>query len=337
MLKEKLLESLRAEMAFKQIITSDSQQLEILHRLKEAASKQINILIQGETGTGKELCAQAIHYLSSRRDKPFIPLNCGIGPAELFDSVLFGHARGAFTNAIADRVGLAEEADKGFLFLDEINSLHSSSQMKLNRFLVSGEFRRLGENKLRKVDVRIIAASNTPLDVQINRRNFREDLFYRISEYIIELPPLRERKGDIRLLMDHFLEKYRNSYGKSELKFSDDAYQIAEQYHWPGNVRELENVVKRSIIDAEDTTITSNHFHLPNNLQTTPVKTEYLSLPLHEAKTNLVNEFEAIYLQHYLRQYNGNVEECARQCGKHRSALWALLKKHRINPQTYRR
>jgi DNA-binding NtrC family response regulator len=336
MLKKEIIENLRAEVAFKQIITKNPQFIEKLHHVKCAASQDINILLLGETGTGKDLCAQAIHFLSSRRDKPFITLNCGLGPIELFDSVLFGHVKGAFTNAINDHPGLVEEADKGIIFLDEINSMPPSIQVKLNRFSVTGEFRRLGENKLRKVDVRIIAATNQLLKVEIEKGNFREDLYYRLAEYVIEFPPLRMRGDDIKLLMDHFLEQYGKCYNKIGIRFSDCVYEKAKKYHWPGNVRELENIIKRCLIDAINDVITENDFPIPQAQKLTPAKSDYLDLPLQEAKIKVINDFETNYLRYHLQKSSGNVEESARQSKKHRSAFWAMLKKHNIDPQEFR-
>jgi len=336
MLKRDEIESLRTEVAFKQIITKNPQLIKILHRVKCAASQDINILLLGETGTGKDLCAQAIHYLSSRRNKPFIALNCGMGPLELFDSVLFGHIKGAFTNAIHDHPGLVEEADKGILFLDEINSMPPAIQVKLNRFLVTGEFRRLGENKLRKVDVRIIAATNQPLKTKMENGHFREDLYYRLAEYVIEFPPLRMRDDDIKLLMDHFLKEYVERYKRTGIRFSDCVYEKAKQYHWPGNIRELENIIKRCVIDSNGDVITEQDFQLPQVQKFSAIPANYLHLPLQQAKTEVVNDFESTYLKYHLQQNNGNVEACARQCDKHRSALWALLRKHKIDPRKYR-
>jgi len=337
MLNKEIIESLRTEVAFKQIITKNPQLIEILHHVKCAASQDINILLLGETGTGKDLCAEAIHFLSSRRDKPFIVLNCGLGPVELFDSVLFGHVRGAFTNAISDHAGLVEEANGGILFLDEINSMAPLIQVKLNRFLVTGEFRRIGENKIRRVDVRVIAATNQSLEIEMEQGHFREDLYYRLAEYIIEFPPLRKRGDDIRLLMDHFLKMHSKCFRKTGLRFSDAAYEKAKQYHWPGNVRELENIIKRCIIDAMNDVITEYDLMLPQDRNLSPVKSNYLDLPLQEAKNKVIEDFETSYLRYHLQKNNGNVEETARQSKKHRSAFWCLLKKHRINPQDYRR
>jgi len=337
MLKKEAIESLRTEVAFKQIITKNPQLMEILHHVKRAASQDINILLLGETGTGKDLCAQAIHFLSSRRDKPFIILNCGLGPVELFDSVLFGHVRGAFTNAISDHFGLVEEADKGILFLDEINSMPPSIQVKLNRFLVTGEFRRIGENKIRKVDVRIIAATNQTLNIEMEQGHFREDLYYRLAEYVIEFPPLRMRGDDINILMDHFLEEYGKCFKKTGLRFNNRVYEKAKQYHWPGNVRELENIIKRCVIDSINDVITEAEFPIPQAQKLSPGRPDYLELPLQEAKTKVITDFETNYLKYHLQKNNGNVEESARQSKKHRSAFWCLLKKHNIDPQEFRR
>jgi len=336
MSKKKILESLKPELARKKIITCDPHLLNLLNKIKPAVSQKFTILIQGETGTGKELFAEAIHFCSPRGNKPFIPLNCGDSSTDMFDSTVFGHIRGAFTSAISDKPGLVEEAENGTLFLDEINSLPFSSQIKLNRFLETGEFRRLGENRLRKADVLIIAASNRPLFPEVNQKRFREDLYYRINGYEINLPPLRNRKNDIPILMDHFMEIYGQKYKKPKLKFSDDVYKIAICYHWPGNIRELINVVNRSVIDVKGNIIKLKDFIIQGKPQMAPFKDDYFSLPLQEAKSKVIDEFEVTYLMYQLCQHNGNVEKCARFCKKHRSALWALLKKHNLNPKNYR-
>lgn len=337
MLTSKFIESLRAEVAFKQIVTQDPAMLEILNRLKNVAPKNVNILLNGETGTGKELCAQAIHFLSPQRNHPFIALNCGIGPVELFDSILFGHTRGAFTNAIAERRGLIEEANHGILFLDEINSLPQTLQVKLNRFIETGNFRRLGENRLRNVNVRIIAASNTPLTQATENNSFRKDLYYRLAEYIIDIPPLRQRNKDIRLLLTYYLQKFKERYTKPNLFFTEDALKLCEQYDWPGNVRELENLIKRCCIDSVNGKIQAIDLKIKTSNQNQSQRhSDHFTMPIQEAKSKLINEFEISYLHFHLKENNGNVEECARQSGKHRSAFWALLKKHNIDPQIYR-
>ena len=237
---------------------------------------------------------------------------------------------------MTDHLGLVEEADKGVLFLDEINSMPPAAQVKLNRFLMTGEFRHLGENKLRKVDVRIIAATNQSLKAEIENGNFREDLYYRLAEYIIELPPLRMRVDDIQLLMDYFLKSYGQCYKKTKLRFTEGAYEKAKKYFWPGNIRQLENVIKRCVIDTKGEVIAENDFKLPAEKKSSPLKTKYFHLPMHQAKEKVVKEFEKNYLTNLLFKNNGNVEECARQSNKHRSAFWALLKKHNIDPQKYR-
>jgi DNA-binding NtrC family response regulator len=187
------------------------------------------------------------------------------------------------------------------------------------------------------VDVRIIAATNQSLGKEIEKGHFREDLYYRLAEYCIEFPPLRMRGDDIIILMDHFLEEYGKCFKKTGLRFSDSVYLKAKQYHWPGNVRELENMIKRCVIDTIHDVITENDFPIPQGQKLSPAKIDYLQLPLQVAKTKIINDFEITYLRHHLKKNNGNVEACARQCEKHRSAFWALLKKYNIDPQGYRR
>lgn len=331
-----IIQNLKAELTFKRIITQNPQLRKILDRLEKTAILNVSILLVGETGTGKDLCAQSIHFMSSRHDKPFIVYNCGAGPTNFFESTLFGHCKGAFTNALADKRGLIEDAHTGVLFLDEINSLDLDNQVKLNHFLVTGEFRRLGENKIRKVDTRIIMATNKPLALAVEQGKFREDLYYRITEYVINIPPLRERGEDIPLLMNYFLEKYKNEFDKPMIQFTELAYQKAQHYHWPGNVRELENVIKQCVIDATEDFITDRCFQFRGQPHLKQSIENYYSFPFQEAKDRHINEFENNYIRYHLKINNGNVEACARQCGKHRSAMWALLKKHHINPAEYR-
>ena len=326
MLTSKFIESLRAEVAFKQIVTQDPAMLEILNRLKNVAPKNVNILLNGETGTGKELCAQAIHFLSPQRNHPFIALNCGIGPVELFDSILFGHTRGAFTNAIAERRGLIEEANHGILFLDEINSLPQTLQVKLNRFIETGNFRRLGENRLRNVNVRIIAASNTPLTQATENNSFRKDLYYRLAEYIIDIPPLRQRNKDIRLLLTYYLQKLKERYTKPNLFFTEDALKLCEQYDWPGNVRELENVIERAVIMTRGDSVGPEDF--PTAIYH-PDKDKSNRDPLLSSGRSL-KEVEREMIIKTLADMNGNRTRTAEVLGISRRTLQLKLKEYGV-------
>ena len=209
------------------------------------------VLIQGETGTGKELAARMIHRLSQRRDQRFLPINCGALPETLLESELFGHARGAFTGADKDKKGLLESADHGTLFLDEINTTSPAFQVKLLRVLQEGSFIRVGDHEPRSVDLRVIAASNTTLEKEVQTGRFRSDLFYRLNVVTITLPPLRERNGDIGLLAHYFLTRYARQYGVQLSSISPEALQSLRNYHWPGNVRELENIIERAVIMAD--------------------------------------------------------------------------------------
>ena len=229
-------------------IIGQSPKMMVLYDLLEKVSPtKTNILIAGESGTGKELVAKAIHYNSPRKEKPFVTLNCGAIPESLIESELFGHMKGAFTDAIATRKGLFEVADEGTIFLDEISELPLLMQVKLLRVLQDKEFKRVGGTEDIRVDVRIISATNKDLEEAVKEKRFREDLFYRLNVIQIKLPPLRDRKEDVQILANHFLKKYTEELNKNILKISPEALQILLDYGYPGNVRELQNIIERAV------------------------------------------------------------------------------------------
>ncbi len=244
---------------FSNIIAKSKNMLEIFETISKIASYKSTVLIIGESGTGKELIAKAIHYNSPRKNKAFIPINCGAIPENLLESELFGHVRGAFTDAIFTKKGLFEEADGGTIFLDEVSDLPLSLQVKLLRVLQEDEIRRVGDTKPIKVDVRIIAASGRDLVDEVKMGRFREDLFYRLNVLNIHLPPLRERKEDIPLLVNHFIEKFNKKIGRNIKGITSDAMKMLMDYEWKGNVRELENVIERAVILADGECISTEH------------------------------------------------------------------------------
>jgi len=250
-LKELSLE----EYDFKHIYTEDREMLEILELVKKISDYSTSVLILGESGTGKELVARAIHYSGSRAANPFVVVNCGAIPAPLLESELFGHVRGAFTDAHRNKTGLFQEAHTGTIFLDEVGELPMELQVKLLRVLQEGEVRRVGDTKAVKVDTRVVAATLKDLREEIAKGAFREDLFYRLNVIEVKLPPLRDRSGDIPLLAAHFVEKYARKFGKPVKSLSGEATEALLEYSWPGNVRELENVIERAMILEETTTI----------------------------------------------------------------------------------
>lgn len=252
---------------FSNIIAKSKKMLEVFETISKIASYKSTVLIIGESGTGKELIAKAIHYNSPRGNKPFVPINCGAIPENLLESELFGHVRGAFTDAVSTKKGLFEEADGGTIFLDEISDLPLSLQVKLLRVLQEEEIRRVGDTKSIKVDVRVIAASIKDLAEEVKMGRFREDLYYRLNVLSIYLPPLRERKEDIPLLVNHFIEKFNKKIGRNIKGITSDAVKILMDYEWKGNVRELENVIERAVILAEGDYITVEQ--LPETLMKT--------------------------------------------------------------------
>jgi len=328
---------------------------EVMARVDAVAGTDFPVVLMGESGTGKEVLARVVHRRSPRGDGPFVPVNCGAIPKELFESELFGHVKGSFTGATADRKGLFEEATGGTLFLDEISEIGPDHQVKLLRVLQEGEIKRVGENAQRKVDVRIIAATNRDLLSMVKTGNFREDLYYRICVMPIVVPPLRERKGDILPLAIHFLERERHQSGKSATGFTRSALDKVMSYEWPGNIRELENKVKQSLILAsgelieEDEILLNEQMGPPSYLErgeraasqardsgpirsATDAKEGASGGTLNDAR----REFERRYLIGVLKKNRGNATMAAKEAGKHRSEFYYLLKKHGISPSDFR-
>jgi len=284
------------------------------------------VLIEGETGTGKELAARAIHYGGVRAARPFVPVNCGAIPDSLIESELFGHRRGAFTDAREDKPGLVELARGGTLFLDEVDALTPKAQVTLLRFLQDQQFRPLGGRRDEQADVRVIAASNRSLERQVEAEAFRLDLLYRLKLLNLALPPLRERHGDIALLAQHFVAKAAARYGKRELPIEPATLAWFERYPWPGNIRELENLVSRSFLLAEGDVISEPAPPLLHRVE----RVEAPLLNYRQAKIRAVAEFESVFLSRLFDQANGNVSAAARLSGTERRHLGRLLKKYGI-------
>jgi len=259
--KENLLlkQVVRDRYRFGSIIGQSSKMLALYDLLEKIAPTKTNILVTGESGTGKELVAKAIHYNSSRKDKPFVTLNCGAIPESLIESELFGHMKGAFTDAIATKKGLFEMADEGTIFLDEISELPFLMQVKLLRILQDKEFKRVGGTDDIRVDVRIISATNKDLEEAVKEKRFREDLFYRLNVIQVKMPPLRDRKEDIPILAAHFLKKYSEELSKTILKISPEALNMLINYEYPGNVRELQNIIERAVALGNGNELTPQH------------------------------------------------------------------------------
>jgi two-component system response regulator AtoC len=298
---------------FEQIVGKDRKIMEIFDLISTLSNSDGAILIQGESGTGKELIARAIHKLDSRHNHPFVVINCAAIPATLMESEIFGHNKGAFTGASSNKIGKLEIADKGIVFLDDVDLLDIGMQAKLLRVIQEKEFERLGSTKVIKIDVRFIAATNKKLKHLIENEEFREDLYYRLNVFPIEIPPLRERRGDIPLLLDHFLRKYARNSGRSPKRFSKSALKIlTDHYDWPGNVRELQNLVERL------STITRGNIIYPRSISVFNVtKKEIKDMPLKEA----VDIFEKQLIAEALERSGGSRKEAARILGIHRNTL----------------
>ena len=298
--------------SFQKIVGEDEKMKSIFDLISTISESDGSVLIQGESGTGKELVARAIHNLGCRVEQPFVVVNCAAIPPSLMESEVFGHQRGAFTGAVRTAMGKLEIANKGTVFLDDIDTLDVSMQAKLLRVIQEKEFERVGGNKLIKIDVRFIAASNRDISALIARGNFREDLFYRLNVFPIYIPPLRERRRDIPLLLDHFLNHFARTTGKAPKTFSARAINLLTDYDWPGNVRELQNLVERCFTITRDSTIHLKdipHFHTGSrNLKKIPLK-------------DAVASFEQQYIAEILDSVDRNRQRAAKILGIHRNTL----------------
>lgn len=295
--------------------------------IEKIALYDVPVLIEGETGTGKELAARAIHYGGARRNQPFVPVNCGALPDQLMENELFGHVRGAFTDGRYDQAGLIELARGGTVFLDEIDALTAKGQVTLLRFLQDQKFRPLGGRGEQKADVRIIAASNSDLDEQVEAGKFRMDLLYRIKLMHVKLLPLRERRGDIELLARHFISAASARFDKPVKKLDAATLAWFERYHWPGNIRELENLVLREFLLAEGDRIS---IPPPRTGLTASSPHDGVQLNYRVAKKQAMKDFESRFLTRLIWQANGNVSAAARVSGTDRRHLGRLLKKYSI-------
>ncbi|CBL45786.1 Putative transcriptional regulator [gamma proteobacterium HdN1] len=305
----------------------------VRHQLEQFAALDAGVLILGETGTGKELVAKALHAGSARHDKPFVAINCGAYPNDLILNEFFGHERGAFTGAVSRQEGLAARAEGGTLFLDEVDSLSQHAQVVLLRFLQDRRYRRLGGSQEFSADIRLIAAAHCDLVEHVQKGGFRDDLFYRLDVLRIELPPLRERREDIVRLATHFLQRLAES-GQRSAPVITPAFQAWMLAHaWPGNVRELENVILRWLHGlAPDNMTHSPHAtpSLENALDGLEriARLHALQMPLTQAKTAILHSFERHYIAHLLELTHGNITQAARRAGKERRAFGRLVKKH---------
>lgn len=297
--------------------------LSLIERVKD---NDTPVFIVGESGTGKELVARAIHERGSRRRGRFVAVNCGAIPDPLLESELFGYVKGAFTGALRDKPGLIDEAHKGTFFLDEIGDLSPHLQAKLLRLLQEKEIRRIGENKTRVVDVRFISATNKNIEEEIERGNFREDLYYRLKIITIELPPLRERKEDILCLLNHFVEKYCREMNREKAYFSPQALELLLNYSWPGNIRELQNEIQRCLVFSGEDNLIKEEYLYPN---INPHKERYASSSYDYFRAKA--EFEKRFLNQALARWNYNRAKTAENIGLSRQGLFKLLKKHKID------
>jgi len=314
---------------FDNIIGKSNTMQRVFSSVKAVASSDATILIQGESGTGKELIAAAVHYNSSRADMPLITVNSSALSESLLESELFGHVKGAFTGAVRDRIGRFEEAEGGTLFLDEIGELSPFIQVKLLRILQQRELERVGESKKRKIDIRVITATNRDLYSMVQQGQFREDLYYRLKVFPINIPSLRERKKDIPILISHFIKLQNNKTGKRITGVTHEAMRILMDYNWPGNVRELENAIEHAFVLCENDHI--DIFDLPVEIRRMEYQLD--STKLHEADESIGTTRKKMtreFLLETLEASNWNKAEVARRVGVSRAAIWKYMKKWNI-------
>lgn len=298
--------------------------LELLRSLPAIARSDATLIVTGETGTGKELFARAVHYKSHRRSQPFVPVNCGALPDHLFENEVFGHTKGAFTDASTSEKGLLAVARSGTILLDEIDTLSFRAQSKLLRFLQNGEYRALGSSETVRSDARVIAATNANLRQKVEQKQFREDMFHRLNVLSIHIPPLRSRSSDIPLLAQHFLTRLARQYGRPPLRLSGAAVDKMMRYPWPGNVRELEAIIHRAVVLSESETLGPSAIEIPVESSDAAPADHSLS----NARLTVLASFERNYLVNLLTEHKGNLSHAAVAAGKQRRSLQRLVRKY---------
>ncbi|MCX8117269.1 MAG: sigma-54 dependent transcriptional regulator [Desulfobacterota bacterium] len=328
-----LRQELQEKYGFHNIIGKSKKMQEIYRIIAKVAPTDSTVLIHGQSGTGKELIARAIHYNSPRRDKQFVTVDCAVLAENLLESELFGHIRGSFTGAVTTKPGLFEVADGGTLFLDEIGNISLAIQAKLLRVLQEREFTPVGGTKSKKVDIRLIAATNKDLEKMIQEGTFREDLYYRLNIVPIFLPPLKERQEDIPALAMHFLKKYSEEMGKSIKGFTPEAMERLMKYPWPGNVRELENVIERTVVMMDEEMVRVEHLILPGQkraeeIERIPMTSEELKEIKKQLREKAVEEVERAFVIKALERNQWNVTRAAEEVGMLRPNFQALMRKY---------
>jgi len=334
-----LRKELETKYGFDNIIGSSPKMMEVYKLIRKVAPTDSTVLIRGESGTGKELLARGIHFNSPRKQKPFVPVDCGVLASELLESELFGHVKGSFTGAIVTKPGLFEIADGGSIFLDEIGDTNSNFQSKLLRVIQEREFTPVGGIKPKRVDLRFIVATNKDLEKLVEEGRFREDLFYRLNVVSVTVPSLKERKDDTPLLAYHFLKKYAKEMNKTMKSISVDAMNVLIGYTWPGNVRQLENVIERAIVIAEGDTITTEHLPFVVKAETahpdTPIPrtSEELKDMKKKMRESAVERIEKSFILDALTRNDWNVTKSAKDVGMQRPNFQALMRKYNIRTE----
>ena len=326
-----LKQELKEKYTFKHIIGTSNPMKQVYEQITQVARSNATVLLRGESGTGKEMIANAIHYNSLRAKRPFVRVNCAALPDTLIEAELFGYEQGAFTGAGRAKKGRFELADGGTLFLDEIGDIPLQTQVKLLRVLQEREFERLGGTSTIKTSIRLITATSRDLEEAIAEGTFREDLYYRLNVFSIFMPPLRERKTDILLLAEHFLEKFETEHGKRIRRISTPAIDMLMSYHFPGNVRELENAIERAVLVCDSNVIHGHH--LPPTLQTAEVSDTVTDLSLDAA----VAAFEKDMIQDALKSNRGNIAKAARLLGSTERIIGYKIKKYNIDPHRFKK
>jgi len=316
--------------SFPGVIYKSNAMKQVLQMIEKIAPSNMNVLVTGESGTGKELVARAIHRLSRSKGDPFVPVNCGALPENLFESELFGYERGAFTGALKTKPGLLEFANQGTFFLDEVSEISQSLQVKLLRMLEEKKIRRVGGQNEIDIDVRIISASNRDLNKAIEDKLFREDLFYRLSTLTIELPPLRSRQDDIIPLANHFIDEICRKEDVTGRIFSPEVEELLISYPWPGNVRELQNVIGRTFYLCSDRVIQVKDLPLPISNAVNKIDSKFLDISYKEAKSQVLENFEVEYLTYHLKKNEGNISRTAELCGIDRRTIHRLINEYNI-------